>query len=93
MSLEQIKTGILGLSNSEIEEVINNIKFRRNEIGRQVKNQFKVGDKVWFNKSQDGQRVNGTVSKINRKNIQVRENDRNWVVWNVSPNLLTKESE
>ena len=93
MSLEQVKAGILGLSNSEIDEVVSTIRFRRNEIGRQVKNQFNVGDKVWFNKSQDGQRVDGVVNKINRKNIQVRENDRNWVVWNVSPSLLTKDSK
>jgi len=93
MNLEQIQAGILGLSNNEIDKIITTINFRRREIGNQIKGQFRIGDNVWFDKKRDGLRISGKVCKINRKNIQVRENDKNWMVWNVSPSLLTKESE
>ncbi len=59
-------------------------------IGNQIKGQFSVGEPVWFITKRDGKIIHGQVCKINRKNIQIREDDRNWMVWNVSPSLLNK---
>tara|TARA_Y100001963_G_C6722070_1_gene419605 strand:+ start:856 stop:1146 length:291 start_codon:yes stop_codon:yes gene_type:complete len=86
MNLSEIKGGILTLDNDGLNEIISTINFRRREISQRIKNQFKVGDRVWFN-GRRNKRVEGTIDKINRKNIVVKE-DNGWTSWNVSPSLL-----
>ena len=90
MSLEQVKSGILSLTDKEISEVISTINFRRKELNQQVKRQFGIGDRVWFN-GRNGVKVEGKITKINRKNIVVKE-DEGWIQWSVSPSLLREVS-
>jgi|APSaa5957512622_1039677.scaffolds.fasta_scaffold72584_2 hypothetical protein len=87
-NLQEIKSGVLGLDTDGLNEVINTIKFRRKELSRLVKNQFSVGDKVSFNGKSRGP-IEGVITKINRKNIVVQQND-NFTSWNVTPTLLKK---
>ena len=89
MNLQDIKSGVLGLNNNEINEVVNTINFRRKELSRLVKNQFSVGDKVSFNSKSKGGIIEGVVTKINRKNIVVKQDD-SVISWSVSPSLLKK---
>jgi len=49
---------------------------------------FHVGDTVAFDSRRSG-RVYGTVKKVNRKTIIVKENS-GYMTWKVSPSLLTK---
>lgn len=88
MNLQEIKSGVLGLDNDGLNEIINTINFRRKELNRLIKNQFSVGDKVFFNSRNRGI-IEGVITKINRKNIVVRQND-SFTNWNVSPSLLKK---
>ena len=88
MNIQEIKSGILGLDTNGLNEVISTIQYRRKELNRQVKNQFSVGDRVWFN-SRKGTKIEGKVSKINRKNIVVSQ-DNSYVSWNVTPSLLKR---
>ena len=89
MNLSEIKGGVLTLDNDGLNEIKTTINFRRRELSQKIKNQFDVGDKVWFS-SRKGMKVKGMITKINRKNIVVKEND-SWTSWNVSPSLLKKE--
>tara|TARA_Y100000593_G_C4314588_1_gene340177 strand:+ start:844 stop:1113 length:270 start_codon:yes stop_codon:yes gene_type:complete len=88
MNIQEIKSGVLGLDNNELNEIISTINYRRKELNRQVKNQFSVGDRVWFN-SRKGTKIEGEITKINRKNIVVKQDD-SFTSWNVSPSLLEK---
>ena len=88
MNIQEIKSGVLGLDNNELNDIVSTINYRRKELNRQVKNQFSVGDVVWFN-SRKGIKVEGKITKINRKNIVVSQDDK-YVSWNVSPSLLKK---
>ena len=88
MNIQEIKSGVLGLDNKGLNEIISTINYRRKELNRQVKNQFSVGDRVWFN-SRKGTKIEGEITKINRKNIVVSQ-DNSYVSWNVTPSLLKK---
>jgi hypothetical protein len=88
MTIKELKGGVLGLDNKGLNDIISTINYRRKELNRQIKNQFSVGDLVWFNSSR-GMKVEGKITKINRKNIVVSQDD-SYVSWNVSPNLLKK---
>ena len=88
MNIQEIKSGVLGLDNNELNDIVSTINYRRKELNRQVKNQFSVGDVVWFN-SRKGTKIEGEITKINRKNIVVSQ-DNSYVSWNVTPSLLKK---
>ena len=88
MSIQDIKSGILRLDGDGLDCLINTINYRRKEINQKIKSQFNVGDNVWFY-SKDN-KVEGKITKINRKYIVVKENE-GWTQWNVSPSLLKKE--
>ena len=88
MDIQDIKSGILRLDGDGLDSHINTINYRRKEINQKIKSQFNVGDNVWFY-SKDN-KVEGKITKINRKYIVVKENE-GWTQWNVSPSLLKKE--
>ena len=88
MDIQDIKSGILRLDGDGLDSLINTINYRRKEINQKIKSQFNVGDNVWFY-SKDN-KVEGKITKINRKYIVVKENE-GWTQWNVSPSLLKKE--
>ena len=88
MDISEIKSGILGLDSDGLDVITNAINYRRKEVNQEIKNQFNVGDNVRF--IGQGDEIRGTITKINRKYIVVKENE-GWTQWNVSPSLLKKE--
>ena len=73
---------------NDLNNLIDTIKFRRNQISQEAKRLFKVGDKVFFLNKKKG-KVDGMVTKINKKYIIVDET-HGMMSWRVSPTLLEK---
>ena len=74
-------------SNEDLEEVIRAIKFRRAELARSSFNAVRIGSRVTFTGSRSG-KVTGTITKLGRKNIMVRD-DTTRTEWRVPANMLT----
>ena len=86
--LMEIQGKIMGLDNDDLNNLIDSIKFRRNQIQQEAKRLFKVGDKVFFLNKKKG-KVEGMVTKINKKYIIVDET-HGMMSWRVSPTLLER---
>ena len=86
--LMEIQSKIMGLDNDDLNNLIDSIKFRRNQIQQEAKRLFKVGDKVFFLNKKKG-KVEGMVTKINKKYIIVDET-HGMMSWRVSPTLLER---
>ena len=70
--------------NDELNQIIEAIKLQRQFISVQAVRSFTVGDSVEF--TARGRVIRGTVEKVNRKNIKVRE--QGYGVWNVPASML-----
>jgi putative ribosome biogenesis GTPase RsgA len=90
LTFKNCKTLILTMDTEQLDELIHAIKYRRDEINRELKDKFVVGDKVWFTHNRDNKTISGTVSKVNRKRLVVKEDGSEWTAWNVPPSILTK---
>tara|TARA_Y100000310_G_scaffold191457_1_gene191446 strand:- start:223 stop:504 length:282 start_codon:yes stop_codon:yes gene_type:complete len=86
--LMEIQSKVMGLDNDDLNNLIDSIKFRRNQIQQEAKRLFKVGDKVFFLNKKKG-KVEGMVTKINKKYIIVDET-HGMMSWRVSPTLLER---
>jgi hypothetical protein len=78
-------TAIHKMDNDELNAVVRAIKDRRTYLARQKAVTFQVGDTVSF--AARGMQVLGTVTKINVKTVQVRQNN-SLTVWKVHASLL-----
>ena len=77
-------------TNDQLTSIGDAIKFARSEIAQKNKYTLKVGTKVKFNSSRSGQTIQGTVEKVNRKFIIVRENGKAFGgSWRVPANMLS----
>ena len=86
MNNVQIATkAIMNMNIDEIERVIAAIKMRRASLSRATKASVSIGDKVEF-KGRNGM-IAGSVVKINRKNILVRQ-DNSITTWNVPASMV-----
>lgn len=72
----------------ELNEVIEIIKEKSNQLKRVAMAGFFKGDKVRFFSSKRGKIITGTVTKINSTTIAVNAGDDG--TWRVSAGLLTK---
>ena len=75
-------------TNEQLDSIVMAVKFARNQIAKENKRSMWVGDSVKFTSSRTGEVVLGTVQKINRKFIVVRENGNRNLVWRVPANML-----
>lgn len=75
-------------TNEQLDSIVMAIKFARNTLVKKNKQSMWVGDTVKFTSSRSGETVLGTVQKINRKFIVVRENGNRNLVWRVPANML-----
>lgn len=88
-----------GLENKSIEELyeINKqlvalIRDKKREQEREAREQFAIGDRVWFQRTQKGEIIHATVQGINLNTIKVQKNGSH-VRWAVSPSICHKELE
>jgi hypothetical protein len=78
------------MNNDELNAVVRAIKLRRTYLARQSANTFQVGDTVNF--AARGMQVVGTVTKVNVKTVQVRQNN-SLTLWKVHASLLKPVKE
>ena len=88
--LATITNAILQMNSEELDSAINTIRYRRDEINKQLKNEFQVGDRVSF-EGKKGVRVFGLIEKKNRKKMVVADETQTYSKWTVPPSMLTKE--
>ena len=75
-------------TNEQLDSISMAIKFARNTLVKKNKKSMWVGDTVKFTSSRTGEVVLGTVQKVNRKFIIVRENGNRNLTWRVPANML-----
>lgn len=77
-------------TNDQLTSIIDAVKFARAQIAQKNKYTLTVGSKVKFTSSRNGQTILGTVEKVNRKFIIVRENGKTFGgSWRVPANMLS----
>lgn len=78
-------------TNEQLDSIISAIKFRRSELTKQNKRSLPVGSSVKFYASKMGRDIFGTVTKVNRKFVIVREQNSSSLFatnWRVPANML-----
>jgi hypothetical protein len=78
-------TAIHKMDNDQLNTVVQAIKDRRTYLARQKAVSFAVGDRVSF--AARGMQVLGTVTKVNIKTVQVKQ-DNSFTTWKVHASLL-----
>lgn len=77
-------------TNEQLNSIIDAVKFARAQIAQKNKYTLTVGSNVKFTSSRNGQTILGTVEKVNRKFIIVRENGKTFGgSWRVPANMLS----
>ena len=95
MTVQEISRAITSgqFTNDELNTVVDAIKFARSQIVRQNTGLMVIGTAVKFTNSRNGKLVVGTVEKVNRKYILVRENRNPGSMagpqWRVPASMLT----
>ena len=90
--LAQIVSQIYNIDSiDDLTAIANAIRYRRTALSNIIKNNFKIGDKVWFLSKTRNRKVYGDVYKIDKKNIQVKVDDHN--IWRCSPSLLNHKEK
>ena len=88
--IQQVNQAIMfgNFTNDELSSIIDAVKFARASITNQNKREMTVGTMVKFTSTRTGMTVTGTVQKVNRKFIIVRETNK-LSNWRVPANMLT----
>lgn len=89
-TIQEINSTIIGgaFTNDQLDSIATAIKFARNQLATKAKFTLVKGSQVKFTSSKSGQTVLGTVEKVNRKFIIVRENGKAFGNWRVPANML-----
>jgi len=89
-TIQDINSTIIGgaFTNEQLDSIAMAIKFARNQLAAKAKFTLVKGSQVKFVSSKSGQTVLGTVEKVNRKYIIVRENGKAFGNWRVPANML-----
>ena len=77
-------TAIHSMNSDEINQVVEAIKLQRTRLARQQARALTVGDTVSFT-GRAGNKVTGTVTKVNRKTVLVKDG---YTTWKVTASLL-----
>lgn len=90
LSIQDINSAIISgnFTNDQLNSVADALKFARSQIANQNKYTMRAGAQVKFTSSRTGQVIFGTVEKVNRKFIHVRENGKLHGGWKVPANML-----
>lgn len=89
-TIQDINSTIISgsFTNEQLDSITMAIKFARNQIANKNKFTMRPGTSVKFTSSRNGQTVLGTVEKVNRKFIIVREQGKAFGSWRVPANML-----
>ena len=72
-SINQINTEIMqgSFTNDQLNSILSSVKYRRRQIGREIKRTIQVGDTVKFYHPKLGHDLTGPVKQVMIKNIVV----------------------
>lgn len=89
-TIQEINSTIIAgaFTNDQLDSIQMAIKFARTQLAQKAKFTFRAGSQVKFTSSKSGQTVLGTVEKVNRKFIIVRETGKAFSTWRVPANML-----
>ena len=89
-TIQEINATIIGgaFTNDEMDSIQMAIKFAKAQLATKNKFTFRAGSQVKFTSNKTGVTVLGTVEKVNRKYIVVRENGKAFGNWRVPANML-----
>ena len=87
MDVKQVNSAIMfgDFSNTELNSIIDAVKFRRAQMQKTARYTLKVGSQVQFTSTKTGQRVTGTISKVALKYATVSTGQG---LWKVPMNML-----
>jgi hypothetical protein len=90
VTIQDINSTIIAgsFTNEQLDSIAMAIKFARNQLAAKVKFTLVKGTSVKFTSSRTGKTVIGTVEKVNRKFIIVREKGMMFQTWRVPANML-----
>jgi hypothetical protein len=91
-TIQQVNSAIMfgDFTNTELDSIINAIKFRRSCMAQQAKRSFTVGSRVQFHNTRTGRDMSGIVEKMARKFATVRVAG---TLWRVPANMLSAGAE
>ena len=89
-TIQEINSTIIAgaFTNEQLDSIQMAIKFAKNQLATKAKFTLVKGSQVKFTSSKSGQTVLGTVEKVNRKYIIVREHGKAFGNWRVPANML-----
>jgi hypothetical protein len=89
--ISAINSAILAgnFTNDQLTSIGDAIRFARAQLAQVNKYTLTVGTKVKFHSSRSGKTIQGTVQKVNRKFIIVREQGTLAGTWRVPANMLS----
>ena len=89
-TIQDINSTIISgqFTNDQLNSITTAITFARNQLAQKNKFTLRAGSSVKFVSSRSGQTILGTVEKINRKYVIVRENGKAFGTWRVPANML-----
>jgi hypothetical protein len=90
MDIKQVNSAIMfgTWSNTELQSMIDAVKWNRASLGKRVKAGLSVGDRVSFTSSKTGMKVVGDITKIAIKYVTVKTSSG---LWRCPANMLTVE--
>lgn len=89
-TIQEINSSIIAgnFTDDQLNSIAMAIKFARTQLATKNKFAFRAGTSVKFVHNRTGQTVLGTVEKVNRKFIIVREQGKAFGSWRVPANML-----
>jgi hypothetical protein len=89
VDIKQVNSAIMfgNFTITELNSVIDAVKWARASLTNQVKRTLKVGDNVNFTSSKTGRNITGVVTKVAIKYVTVRTIDG---LWRVPANMLSR---
>lgn len=89
-TIQDINSTIIGgqFTNDQLNSIMMAVQFARNQLAQKNKFTLRAGSHVKFVSSRSGQTVLGTVEKVNRKFVIVRESGKAFGTWRVPANML-----
>lgn len=87
MNIQQINSAIMfgELTNTELNSIIDAVKFRRAQMQKTARYTLKIGSPVTFTSTKTGQRVQGSITKVAQKYATVSTQAG---LWKVPMNML-----
>jgi hypothetical protein len=88
LSIQDVNSAIMfgSFTDEQLRSIGDAVRYRRAQIVKETRRSIMMGDVVKFTHPKTGRTHQGSVVKINIKNVKVKEG---FTTWNVPANMLT----